>query len=52
MENDLNNPPTFLTAMAESPEKKKIKDMKLLFGSFKFSKPTQQIKDEMREGWE
>jgi len=33
-------------------EIKKVADIKRFFGAFKFSKSAQQIKDEMREGWE
>jgi len=33
-------------------EIKKVPDIKTLFNSMKFTKSAQQLKDEMREGWE
>ncbi len=32
--------------------KRKIKDIKSLFGTLKLDKSTQMIKDEMRDGWD
>jgi len=32
-------------------EIKKVTDIRMLFNSMKFTKSTQQLKDEMREGW-
>ena len=32
-------------------KKGKVKTIEELFGTFKFDKPTQEIKDEIREGW-
>ena len=33
-------------------EIKRVANIKRLFGSLKFTKTTQQLKDEMRKGWE
>ncbi len=33
-------------------EIKRVANIKRLFGSLKFPKTTQQLKDEMRKGWE
>lgn len=33
-------------------KKRNVEEVKKFFGKFKFSQSTQQIKDEMRKGWE
>ncbi|MBI4174643.1 MAG: AbrB/MazE/SpoVT family DNA-binding domain-containing protein [Candidatus Aenigmarchaeota archaeon] len=33
-------------------KKRNVEGVKKLFGKFKFKKSTQEIKDEMRKGWE
>ena len=33
-------------------KKRDVESVKRLFGKFKFTKSTQDIKDEMRKGWE